>query len=335
MGLTIGLAVLHFLIAEGTPFDKAAKLYEPLDILMAEVTLSRTVNLNTLRIFAVVARFRNFQRAAEALGLSHGAISQRIKQLERELGVILFERQARGVSLTANGEKYREAVEEALSILTTASADLDRGENQVVLHLGPSFASKWLMPRLKRFAETFPDIDVTTEVHEEFLTRGLGHNEIAIWPDQTPQHAPGANVKRLTQVQLVAACSPRLHRPEGPLDFVALLSLPLLQDSNRRWERLMGSAGRHAKGGLLNFDRSALALDAAINGHGVAIAPIYMVADDIANGQLVEIWQVPESSEQHLFISWADQRRAGPVGQTVNWILSEFNLNDRFRDETA
>lgn len=289
--------------------------------------MSRNVNLNAARIFAVVARHDSFQRAAETLNISHGAVSQRIKLLEGELGVALFERQARGVRLTPNGEKYRDAVDEALSILATASADLARGQNEVVLHIGPSFASRWLMPRLAQLSGQCPDIVITTEVHEYLMHRGLGHNEIAIWPDKTPQSAPGRHLERLTELQLVAVCSPRLPRPDAPLDFGALLSLPLLQDAHRRWEHLMASLGHRHNSGMMNFDRSALALDAAIKGHGVAIAPTYMMVDDLDLGRLVEIWRPPESSGQHLFVSWAEQHRVdGPVSKTVNWILAEFGL---------
>ncbi|WP_046141055.1 LysR family transcriptional regulator [Devosia soli] len=317
------------LIAEREAIDKAAKLYEPIENLTARAHMSRNINLNAVRIFAVVARHSSFQRAAEALSISHGAVSQRIKQLEGELGVALFERQARGVRLTENGERYQDAVDAALSILTTANANLERGQSQVVLHLGPSFASRWLMPRLKRFTRQVPHVAITTEVHEGFLQRALGRNEIAIWPDRTPQHAPGQHVERLTALQLVAVCSPQLRRPDSPMDFEAMLSLPLLQDAHRRWERLIGPGAHQAKGGLLNFDRSALALDAAINGHGVAIAPVHMMADDLESGRLLEIWREPESSGQHLFMSWAEQHRAdGPVNKTVNWILAEFGLQE-------
>lgn len=127
--------------------------------------------------------------------------------------------------------------------ITTAGADLERGGSQVVLHLGPSFASRWLMPRLKRFIDQFPDVAITTEVHEDFLERALGRNEIAILPDRTPQHAPGQHIERLAALQLVAVSSPQLGRPDGPMDFEAMLSLPLLQDAHRRWERLIGSVG--------------------------------------------------------------------------------------------
>lgn len=285
------------------------------------------VNLNALRVFAIAARCGNFLRAAEVLNISHGAVSQRIKQLELDLGITLFERKARGVSLTPNGERYREAVEEALSILATAAADLERAGTPVILHLGASFASKWLMPRMKRFAAQFPSVSVTTETHDELLQRNLGRNEIAIWPAKTVNKAPGDQVMRLTELQFVAVCSPNLLRPDWPLDLETVLSLPLLQDSNRRWERLIDSVGHCARNGLLNFDRSALALEAAINGHGVAIAPTYLIADDLAAERLVEIWRNPDASGEYLFMSWAAQRTArNPVLQTVNWLLSEFGL---------
>ena len=109
-----------------------------------------------------------------------------------------------------------------------------------------------------------------------------------------------------------------------------MLSFPLLQDAHRRWERLIGSMGYRAKNGLLNFDRSALALDAAINGHGIAIAPSYMIDAVLAEGRLVELWRNPESSGEYLFLSWVKQHRpSSPVNRTVSWILSEFELPAR------
>lgn len=285
------------------------------------------VNLNALRVFAIAARYGNFLRAAEALNISHGDVSQRIKQLELDLGVALFERKARGVSLTPNGERYREAVEEALSILATAAADVERAGAPVILHLGASFASRWLMPRMKCFAANFPSVSVTTETHDELLQRNLARNEIAIWPAKTVNKTPGDQVMRLTELQFVAVCSPNLLRPDWPLDLETVLSLPLLQDSNRRWERLIASVGHCTRNSLLNFDRSALALEAAINGHGVAIAPTYLIADDLAAERLVEIWRNPDASGEYLFMSWMAQRMArNPVMQTVNWVLSEFGL---------
>lgn len=139
-----------------------------------------TPNLNALRVFAFAARHGSFQKAAGMLNISHGAVSQRIKRLEEELGVKLFVRHARGVALTSQGERYFRSVDNSLAILDAATVDLRKASDRVTFHLGPSFASKWLMPRMEQFTVQFPDIPVTTEVHDTPLERDLGRNEIAI-----------------------------------------------------------------------------------------------------------------------------------------------------------
>ncbi|MCC5966816.1 MAG: LysR family transcriptional regulator [Natronohydrobacter sp.] len=294
--------------------------------------MTQNVNLNSLRVFAAAARHGNFQRAAEVLNLSHGAVSQRIKQLELDLGVVLFERKARGVSLTNNGERYRDAVEKALSLLATAGADLERAGDQVTLHLGPSFASRWFIPRLKDFTTRYPDVTLTTEVHQNLIKRRLGRNEIAIWPGKMADRVAGQHVRQLADVQLVAVCSPYLLRPHCPMDIEALLTLPLLQDGHRRWERLIEGSGHRAKPSLLNFGRAALALDAAVKGHGVAIAPTYMIDEDLVAGRLVELWRSPDIADEFLFMSWSEHENGSrQMQQTVDWILSEFDLDAEFR----
>ncbi|AJE46842.1 LysR substrate-binding domain-containing protein [Celeribacter indicus] len=285
------------------------------------------LNLNALRVFAMAARHGSFLRAAEALHVSHGAVSQRIRQLEADLGVVLFDRTPRGVSLTPKGRTYHAAVEEALAVLTAATADLSRSGHRVTLHLGPSFAAKWLMPRLGAFNARFPEIALTTEVHHTPLRRNLGRNEIALWPERTPAPNPAHHLRRLCRIRLVALCSPDFPRPEGPVETATLLSFPLLQDSHRRWERLIEDSGHAGPHTLLNFDRSALALDAAVQGHGVAIAPTYMAEADLRAGRLVGIWRGPAPSADHLFLSWSRHHaRETPLRQTVAWILSEFGV---------
>ena len=283
------------------------------------------MNLNALRVFAVVARYGNLQHAADQLNLSRGAVSQRIKQLEIDLGVVLLKREARGVSLTPEGERCRAAVDDALATLETAFVGIKDAKDRITLHLGPSMATKWLMPRMAAFADTFPDTSLRTEVHDQRLSRNLGRNEIAIWPGKVPDPNPVDHIRHLTDIRLAAVCSPYFLRPDWPMGLETLLTLPLLQDAHQRWDRLIAAAGHQASHKLLNFDRSALALDAAIGGHGVAIAPTYMIENDIRAGQLVEIWFSPEPSEDHLFLSWSrdhlGQRR---ISRVVNWILAEF-----------
>jgi len=285
----------------------------------------KNVNLNALRVFSVVASHGNLQRAAEELNLSRGAVSQRIKQLEIELGVVLLVRGARGVSLTPDGERCHAAMEDALAILDTAFESIAEQGDRVTLHLGSSTATKWLMPRMDAFSAKFPNVSLTTQVHEQILARSLGRNEIAIWPGKGRDMNPAHGSRRLADIRLVALCSPDFLRPDWPMGLETLLTLPLLQDAHRRWEKLMQQTGHGNTHKLLNFDRSALALDAAIGGHGVAIAPTYMVENDLLSKKLVEIWVDPDPSDDGLYISWAkDHLGQTRIKRIVEWIASEF-----------
>lgn len=285
----------------------------------------KNVNLNALRVFAAVASHGNLQRAAENLNLSRGAVSQRIKQIEIELGVVLLVRGTRGVSLTPEGKRCHAAMEEALAILDTALVGLGGGGDRVTLHLGSSTATKWLMPRMDAFAANFPTVSLTTQVHERRLVRSLGRNEIAIWPGKALDPNPAHGSRRLADIRLVAVCNPDFLRPDWPIGLETLLRLPLLQDAHRRWERLIEATGYGDAHKLLNFDRSALALDAAIGGHGVAIAPTYMVENDLRLKKLVEIWVDPDLSDDGLYISWSkDHLGEIRIKRIVDWIASEF-----------
>ncbi|MDX8353612.1 LysR family transcriptional regulator [Cognatiyoonia sp. IB215182] len=285
----------------------------------------KNVNLNALRVFSVVASHGNLQRAAEELNLSRGAVSQRIKQLEIELGVVLLVRGARGVSLTLEGERCHAAMKEALAILDTALVSVDDGGDRITLHLGSSTATKWLMPRMDAFATRFPNVSLTTQVHEQVLARSLGRNEIAIWPGKAHDTNAAHVSRRLADIRLVAVCSPEFLRPDWPVGLETLLTFPLLQDAHRRWEKLIQATGYGDAHKLLNFDRAALALDAAAGGHGVAIAPTYMVEHDLRAKKLVEIWVDPNPSGDGLYISWAkDHLRQTRIKRIVDWIASEF-----------
>lgn len=285
----------------------------------------KNVNLNALRVFSVVASHGNLQQAAQELNLSRGAVSQRIKQLEIELGVVLLVRGARGVSLTAEGERCHVAMQQALATLETALVSIGEGGDRVTLHLGSSTATKWLMPRMGAFAAKFPNVSLTTQVHEQVLARSLGRSEIAIWPGKANDTNAAHGSRRLTAIRLIAVCSPDFLRPDWPMGLETLLTLPLLQDAHRRWEKLIQETGHGDTNKLLNFDRSALALDAAISGHGVAIAPTYMVEKDIREQKLVEIWVNPAPSDDGLYISWSkDHLGQTRIRRIVDWIASEF-----------
>ncbi|KKL66995.1 hypothetical protein LCGC14_2139380, partial [marine sediment metagenome] len=168
-------------------------------------------------------------------------------------------------------------------------------------------------------------ISLRTEVHTQQLPRDLARNEIAIWPGKASDPRPFHNARRLTDIRLVAVCSPDFPRPDWPMELETILNLPLLQDAHRRWETLIEGAGHRARHKLLNFDRSALALDAAIEGHGIAMAPAYLVEHDVMRKRLVEVWVSPSQPAEQLFVSWSQEHVKQPdVLRVVEWIASEF-----------
>lgn len=288
----------------------------------------KNMNLNSLRVFACVAKHCNLQRAADELNLTRGAVSQRIKQLEIDLGVVLLERQARGVTLTTEGVRCHDAVGKALATLEKMLSELGQEAGEITLHLGSSLATKWLMPRMEAFAAKFPRILLRTEVHTQKMSRDLAPNEIAIWPGKGSDLKPFQNARRLTHIRLVAVCGPDFPRPDWPMDLETVLTLPLLQDAHRTWETLIQATAHRGRHKLLNFDRAALALDAATEGYGVAIAPTYIVEHDVLRRRLVEVWASPQPQTERLFISWSQEHVRQPdVRRVVDWIASEFEKN--------
>ncbi|WP_339639444.1 LysR substrate-binding domain-containing protein [uncultured Sulfitobacter sp.] len=198
----------------------------------------------------------------------------------------------------------------------------------MTLHLGSSTATKWLMPRMDSFAAKFPNMSLTTQVHGQVLARSLGRNEIAIWPGKAHDKNAAHVSRRLADIRLIAVCSPDFLRPDWPMGLETLLTLPLLQYAHRRWEKLIHKTEYGDTHKLLNFDRSALVLDAAIGGHGIAIAPTYMVENDLRSKKLVNVWVDPDPSDDALYISWSkDYLGQTRIKRIVDWIASEFEAS--------
>ena len=287
----------------------------------------KNLNLNSLRVFAAAARHGNFLRAGEELNISHGAVSQRIKQLEIDLGASLFERKPRGVELTQAGRNYYQAVETAMSTLSEATSEIRDTGQEIILHMPPSFASKWLMPRLRDLSHTHPGLRVVFEAQEAVLNRQFRRNEAAIRHAKSCRPTKGHDHICLAELVLVAVCSPNLSTRLSKFDLDEARTLPLIQDAHRRWERLFGRLGIAEPDELLTFNRTALAIDAAVNEQGVAIAPTLLVQRDIDEGRLVSVWEDSVSSGEYLFlISPTQHSKFAPLVQTTKWIKAQFDI---------
>src|SRR5688572_13209051 len=169
--------------------------------------------LNALRAFEAAARHANFARAALELNVTPGALSHQVRGLERLLGVVLFERQARGVRLTAAGRTLYPGLVSAFALIRDAVGALRTGMHSHVLVVStpPGFTSKWLAPRLYRFAQSHPDIELriaSSAAYANLQADGVDVAVRSVPADRPPEAA--LEYEKLVDDQLVVVCSPQL-----------------------------------------------------------------------------------------------------------------------------
>jgi LysR family glycine cleavage system transcriptional activator len=254
-------------------------------------------SLNGLYAFEAVARHGSFARAAAELCMTRAALGHRIRRLEEQLGVALFARRARGLMLTPEGAAYLPDVRAAFTTLHTATDELlcrQRGRI-VTVSVTPTLAAKWLVPRLPAFYATHPGIEVrisTSMRMVDFAREGIDmaiRYGLGVWP--------GLRSDRLLMTDVVSpVCSPELLRGARPLCAPAdLASHTLLTIDYQRieWQLWLNTAGipqevvRDLMWRGLTFDVAYMALEAAIDGLGVALGYAPYVEADIAAGRLV------------------------------------------------
>ncbi|MEL7529068.1 MAG: LysR family transcriptional regulator, partial [Pseudomonadota bacterium] len=146
----------------------------------------RPPKLQHIKMFDAAARHLNFRLAAEELNLTQGAVAQAIRAMEADLGLRLFERKARGLSFTEAGRRYHSEISKGLEIINEATRNLLPAVNRVSISLPPSFASKWLVPRLPNFMETNPDIDVRIIASEHLTDFQTQDVDIAVRQGRRP-----------------------------------------------------------------------------------------------------------------------------------------------------
>lgn len=285
----------------------------------------RTPKLQHLRMFDAAARHLNFRLAAEEVNLTQGAVAQAIRALEADLDVLLFHRNARGLSFTEVGQRYHSDVSRGLAIIEEATKKLQPESNVVTISVPPSFASKWLVPRLPKFMEINPETEVRIVASEHITDFQTQDVDAAVRQGGRPANQDLA-IHRLAGLDLKAYCSPNADFcPVEPCDLRALADLPLIQDGHRFWEKLLPEQGLPCPKASLQFNQTSLALDAAANGQGIAIAPHLIAFGDVNTGRLREVWL--EEAEPELGF-WL----VHPVKQTANRIACKA-LIDWIADE--
>ena len=259
--------------------------------------------MQALRAFEAVARTGSLTKAAEGLHLTHGAISHQLKGLEEDLGVRLTERAGRGIRLTDEGARFATRVRVALSELTEAVREVTEHSNprQFRVSVMPSFAARWLLPRIGRFFAAHRDIDLDVRATPILVDFRRDDVEAAIrygtgnYSDVVSEH--------LMDDVYFPVCSPHLDGglPKRPPDLSRYL---LLRSDAQVWQTWFRAAGldwpEPTRGPIFNDD--SYLLQAAIEGQGIALARSSLIGNDIVNGVLVRPFdiEVPSSWRYYL-----------------------------------
>lgn len=286
--------------------------------------------LIAVRYFEVAARQLSFTKAAQELHVTHSAISHQIKALEEWLGVPLFRRLNRSIVLTDAGQTYVRPVREALEKLGDASRALKSREQSGTLTVSvmPSFAAKFLVPRLGSFRRAHPDIDVRISAAERLVD--FAREDVDVGIRYGRGNWPGLRVDRLMRENLFPVCSPKLRRGPVPLKTPAdLLNHTLMHDSDwpeSMWVRWLAAAGVKADNlrPALSFNYSSLMIQAAIDGLGVALAQEALVRDDLATGRLIRPFDIDMPSDYAYYVVSPEATAERPkVAAFRTWLLTE------------
>lgn len=247
--------------------------------------------LNALRAFEAAARHGSFTRAAEELCVTQGAVSHQVKALEAALGLRLFRRERRRLAITEAGRSYLEVLRDAFDRIAAGTERLlgREGAGALTVSTSPNFAAKWLVHRLGRFALAHPGIDLRVGAALHSVDFAREDVDVAI------RHGvggwPGLHATRLCAETLFPVCSPALLRGRRALNSPADLRHHVLLhlDDRRDWTKWLAEAGAEeadlTRGPV--FNQASMAIDAAVDGQGVALARTALVARDLLAGRLL------------------------------------------------
>ncbi|MEX0365108.1 MAG: LysR substrate-binding domain-containing protein [Ruegeria sp.] len=276
--------------------------------------------LNALRAFEAAGRHLNFRLAAEEIGVTQGAVAQQVRGLEARLGVQLFDRLPRGLRLTEAGRRFHAPLRQAFRLIGEAAETLAE-RRPLTLSVTPSFASKWLVPRLGDFTARHPGIEVQVDARERLANFQSDGVDIAVRQGRPP-FGPGLVAEPLFATEYVAVCSPGLA--EGLHATEDLARQTLLNDTHGLWPLFLEEAGIAATPRMMNFSQTSLAIDAAVAGQGVALANAPLVSVELASGRLVRPFPQSLSADLGFYIVAPRQpRHPELVAVMRDWLLAQ------------
>lgn len=285
--------------------------------------------LNTLRLFEAAGRHLSFKLAAEELNITPSAVSHGIQTLEEWLGASLFARNNRSLTLTAAGVSYLPRVRDALQQLASATEAVPgrRPSGRLSVSVAPTFGVRWLVPNLPKFKALHPSIEVTLDTSHRLVEFPRDGVDLGIRMGRGDWG--GLYMLRLTNESLVPVCSPAMAegiRTPADLRGKTLLHVINVSEDWGAWAALAGVDGIEGQGGL-RMDTFQMALEAAVQGLGVAIGRLPMISEDIASGRLVPVLGPPKPCETaHWLVAGRDSLVRPEVIAFRNWIRAELKV---------
>jgi LysR family glycine cleavage system transcriptional activator len=314
--------------------------------------VERLPSVNSLRAFVAAARHSSFKKAALELHVTPAAISHQVKALEADLGIQLFRRYANGLELTQLGSRFLPGLEQGFEQLWNSVDRLRQAtrHNRLDVAVAPSFAAKWLLPRLHSFIEKHPDIDVHITASENLIERNTadsGQPTTGSARDERQDVAiafgrgdyPGFRVDELFSTSLALFCAPALlhgaHPLRGPDDLRHHTLLhddtPFFSGDPSNWNVWFehASPGAFDASRRVHFSHATLALDAAIDGLGVALSPAPLALLDVTAGRLVvPFGPIIKSGSGYYLLTPAGDMEQPQVALFRSWILTEARSDD-------
>jgi len=290
----------------------------------------RLPSLNGLRAFEAAARHLSFTQAASELNVTQTAISHQIKRLEQELGVRLFVRQNRSLTLTPEASQYLPGVRAAFNDLKLATDRLLRKDQDHVLTVSTlaSLAAKWLLPRLSAFQEAHPGIDVRITTSTSLVDFQRDNVDAGIRYGRGQW--PGVRADWLMADEAFPVCSPALANGTRPLkcpedlrDHVLLHTSNANSDDWRLWLTAAGLPADLSKQPGVTFDLIFMTIQAAIDGIGVAMGRTSYVQDDIAKGRLVAPFKIALPADAGFYLVSPQARADSPkLSAFRDWLVT-------------
>jgi LysR family glycine cleavage system transcriptional activator len=289
--------------------------------------------LNALRAFESAARHLNFSRAADELSVTPGAVSQQIQNLEDYIGAALFKRTPRGLLLTDAAQTALPALREAFDRLAEAASLLTAAVDgrRLTLTAPPSFAAKWLVPRLGRFEQAHPQVDVWLSADMEVVDLAGGDIDLAVRYGAGAY--PGLETQRLMQETVIPVMSAELnaatplHEPKDLAGHILLHDgSPDADESCPDWQMWLAARGIKGVDGTRGprFNQSSLVIEAALAGRGVALAKRALAQDDLDAGRLTAPMAISTSVDFAYYVVHPKAKARLPqVKAFVAWILAE------------